>query len=231
MLPSKKFISLPIVSLKEGQQIGFVRNLVINPGAQSVVAFVVDPKGFFKEQRIIPYNKVTSIGESAITISTESQVEKATNLPDILEFLKEKAAIIGIKVITESGKTLGFVEEFYINAEDGSITMLDISAGKIEGLFSGKARLHAVDILTIGSDVIVVSKGSEDRLQPFNKGINENLKSFLQVTSSKAVTKGQKLNTYWKKRNNSDPQEQDQALEDEVSDLEQKEDDQHHLLP
>lgn len=36
MLPSKKFLSLSIISLKEGQQIGFVRNLVIDPKTKAV---------------------------------------------------------------------------------------------------------------------------------------------------------------------------------------------------
>jgi len=204
VLPSKKFLSLPIISLKEGQQIGFVRNLVIDPKAKAVAAFIVDPKGFFKEQRIIPFNRVVSIGENAITVSTESQVEKATNLPDILELLKEKAAIIGIKVMTASGKNLGQIEEFYIDPDDGAITCLDISDGKIEGLFNGKARLQAEDILTIGTDVVVVAKGCEERLEIFNKGLNENFKSFIHVASSKAAEKGQKLNDFWKNRKNKD---------------------------
>lgn len=204
MLPSKKFLSLPIISLKEGQQIGYVRNLIIDPRIKAVAAFVVDPKGFFKEQRIIPFNRVVSIGENAITVSTESQVEKATNLPDILNLLKEKAALIGTKVMTVNGKTLGITEEFYIDSEKGNISHLDISGGKIEGLFSGKARLHADDILTMGSDVIVVTKDCEERLEVFDKGINENLKTFFQTATSKAASKGQQLNEYWKSRKSKD---------------------------
>lgn len=200
MLPSKKFLSLSIISLKEGQQVGYVRNLVIDPRAKAVAALVVDPKGFFKEQRIIPFNRVVSIGENVITVSTESQAEKATNLPDILELLKEKAAIIGTKVITASGKALGIIEEFYIDPENGTIASLDISGGKIGGFFNGKARLQADDILTIGSDVVVVTKDCQDRLEVFTKGINENVKSLIQVASGKAATQGHKINGYWKNR-------------------------------
>ncbi|HHV63749.1 MAG TPA: photosystem reaction center subunit H [Peptococcaceae bacterium] len=200
MLPSKKFLSLPIISLKEGQQIGFVRNLVINPKTRSVAALIVDPKGFFKEQRIIPFNRVVSIGENAITVSTESQVEKAINLPDILDLLKEKTAIIGIKIITTNGKTLGIVDEFYVNPEDGSIVCLDFSGGKIEGLFNGKLRIKANEILTMGSDVIVVAKDCEERIEILSKGLNENVKSILQTASGKAAEKKHKLSNSWRNR-------------------------------
>lgn len=207
MLPSRKFLSLPIISLKEGQQIGFVRNLVIDPKSKAVAALIVDPRGFFKEQRIIPFNRVVSIGENAITVSTESQVEKATNLPDILQLLKEKAAIIGIKVMATNGKTLGIVDEFYLDEENGFIASLDISAGKIEGLFKGKARLKADEIMTIGSDVVIVAKDCAERLEVFNKGLNENVKSLFQVASHKAVEKSHKLNDYWKNRKNKEAED------------------------
>ena len=199
MLASKKFLSLPIISLKEGQQIGYVRNLVINPKTKSIAALMVDPKGFFKEQRIIPFNRVVSLGENAITISTGNQVEKAANLPDILELIKDKAAVLGVKVITEGGKTLGVTDEFYIDPETGHIAALDISEGKIEGLFNGKARLNSEDILTLGPDVIVVDSDCDSRLEIYNKGLNENFISFITMASGKAADKKRNLSDYWNK--------------------------------
>jgi uncharacterized protein YrrD len=193
MLPSKKFISLPIISLKEGQQIGYVRNIVINPKSRAVAALIVDPKRFFTEQRIIPFNRVVSIGENAITVSSESQVEKAANLPDIVQLLKEKTAVIGMKVLTANGKTLGIVDEFYIDQENGNLDFIDISGGKIEGIFHGKARLKADEIITLGSDVMVVSEESEQKLEIFTKGINNNIKSLIKVASGKIVKQGEKI--------------------------------------
>ncbi|NLL52614.1 MAG: photosystem reaction center subunit H [Peptococcaceae bacterium] len=194
MLPSKKLISLPIISLKEGQKIGYAKNIVINPKTISVAALIVDPKRFFMEQRIIPFNRVVNIGENAITVGTESQAEKAANLPDIMHLLKEKTAVIGMKVITANGKTLGMVDEFYINREDGSIEFIDISGGKIEGLFHGKARLKADEIMTLGSEVMVVSEDSEDKLENCIKGINDNIKSFIRLASNKIIDQGEKIN-------------------------------------
>jgi len=204
MLPSKKLLSAPIVSLKEGQQIGFVRNIVINPQTKSVAALVVDPKRFFREQRIIPFNRVVSIGENAITVSTESQAEKAASLPDILQLIKEKTVLIGTKVMTANGKNLGVIEEFYIHETDGKIASIIISSGKLTGLFNGKAKLDAADIVTIGSDVLVAAQDADDRLEVYNKGFNETFKNFVLATSSKAAQGGQKINNYWRNRKNNE---------------------------
>ncbi|MEL1134834.1 PRC-barrel domain-containing protein [Desulfitobacterium sp. THU1] len=187
MKPSKKFLSLPIVSLSEGQHIGYVKSLVIDSRSKSLAALVIDPKGFFKDQRIIPYAKVVSVGEDAITIDKGVYVEKSASLPEILSLIKEKLTIIGTRVITQSGKTLGVVEEFYVDPETGKITQLEISGGKLEGLFSGKGLLDADYVLTIGQDAIVAQKGCESNLMVADKGINEAFKSILHSTSNLAT--------------------------------------------
>mgnify|MGYP000241455465 CR=1 len=199
MKPSKEFLSLPIVSLSEGQHIGYVKGLVIDAHSKSLAALVIDPKGFFKDQRIIPYAKVVSVGEDAITIDKGAYVEKSTSLPEILNLIKEKLTIIGTRILTQNGKTLGIVEEYYIDPETGKITHLEISGGKIEGLFNGKALLDAEYVLTIGQDVIVTQKGCEAHLMVADKGINDAFKSVLRTTSNLASETGQAFSKLFKK--------------------------------
>lgn len=199
MKPSRKFLSLPIISLREGQHIGYVKNLILSASEKCVAAIVVDPKGFFKDQRIIPYDKVISVGDDAITIDKGCHVEKSTSLPELLELLKDKLNIIGTKVVTESGKTLGVAEEYFIDPIDGKITSIEISGGKIEGLFNGKANLDAEKILTIGHDVIVAIKGSESELAFSDKGLNDTIKSILHTTSHLASETTHTIGQYFKK--------------------------------
>lgn len=199
MKPSRKFLSLPIVSLSEGQHIGYVKNLVIDSESKSLAALVIDPKGFFKDQRIIPYAKVVSVGDDAITIDKGAYVEKSTSLPEILTLIKEKLTIIGTRVITQSGKTLGIVEEYYVDSATGKIEQIEISGGKIEGFFNGKAVLDAEYITTIGQDVIVTQKGCENNLVVADKGITDTFKSIVHSTSNLATGTTQAFSKYFKK--------------------------------
>lgn len=217
--PSRKFISLPIVSLSEGQHIGYVKSLVIDANTKSLAALVVDLKGFFKDQRIIPYNKVISVGDDAITIDKGAHVEKSASLPEILTLIKEKLSIIGTRVITQNGKTLGVAEEYYIDPETGRITQIQISGGKLEGLLNGKALLQAEYISTIGHDVIVTEKGSEAHLVTADKGLSDSFKSLVHSTSHLASETTHSLGKYFKKEKNSDPVQD--VLEDEDQPLAQ----------
>ncbi len=212
MKPSKKFLSLPIVSLSEGQHIGYVKSLVIDSQSKSLAALVIDPKGFFKDQRIIPYAKVVSVGDDAITIDKGAYVEKSASLPEILNLIKEKLSVIGTRVITQNGKTLGVVEEYFIDPENGKITQIEISGGKIEGLLNGKALLDADYITTIGQDVIVTAKGCENNLIVADKGINDAFKSILHSTSNLATGTTHALGKYLKKDKPNSKKSKDKDL-------------------
>ena len=223
MKPSRKFLSLPIITLREGQQIGYVKSLILDAGAKAVAALVVDPKGFFKDQRIIPYSKVVSVGDDAITIDKESHVEKSASIPELLELLKEKLGIIGTKVVTESGKILGIAEEYYVDTATGKVTKLEVSGGKIGGFLNGRAWLNAEQLVTIGPDVIVAQKDSEHQLGVADKGLNDALKSFLHSTSHLAAERTQTLSQYFRKGKPSAseeaPEEMDENRQDENAGL------------
>ncbi len=212
MKASRKFLSLPIVSLSEGQHIGYVKNLIIDADKKCIAALVVDPKGFFKDQRIIPYSKVISVGEDAITIDKSSQVEKSTNIPEILDLIKQKLTINGTKIVTETGKTLGFAEEYFVEPSNGKIIKIEISGGKLEGILNGKAMLDANQVITVGHDVIVAQKGSESSLEVAGKGLNDSLKSFWHSTSHVATEKTNSLGNYLKKIRKDNPADDSMEL-------------------
>jgi len=197
--PSRKYLSLPIISLQEGQQIGHVKSLILNADTKALAAIVVDTKGFFKDQRIIPYSKVVSVGEDAITIDKECHVEKTSSLPELLDLVKEKLTIIGTKMVTETGKTLGIADEYYVDPETGKITQIEVSGGKIEGFLSGKAWISAEYITTIGHDVIITQKGSENTLTVADKGLSDSFKNLMHSTSHLASETTHNISSYFKK--------------------------------
>jgi len=184
MKKSRKFISMPIVSLEEGLQIGTVRNLVIDPVKMEIAAIIVDQRGWFREQKIIPYTKIKSIGNDAITVDQSSSVQRTISLPQMLKLIKEKADPIGTKVITENGIDLGVVDEYYIDETSGLITGFEISGKFPEGLFKGKAMMPADNVRTLGSDVIAVKEGTETSLQKLEGGLNETIHSIKESTTN-----------------------------------------------
>lgn len=183
MKKSRKFISMPVISLEDGQEIGQIRGLVINPSLKSVSALLVEQRKWFKDQKIIPFQKIRSIGDDAITIEKNSTMQKPANLPEIFSLVKDKIDLIGAKVIAENGTTLGYVDEYLIELETGRITLLEISGNFMDTLLKGKAHLSMEQIMKIGKNVLVAAEGAEMHLKPTEKGLQETLRNFKETSS------------------------------------------------
>lgn len=183
MRKSQQFKSLSVVSLDEGREIGRIRDLVINPQASEVAAIIVQRRGLFGEQKVIPYARVVSVGNNALTVQKMANAERITSLPQILGLVKEDVRLKGVRVISEAGAALGHVEEFYVDTETGKITAFEVSGGLGEGILKGRAVLPANEVRTIGKDILIVRDGAEESLTRSEGKFAGSIKNLKQSTS------------------------------------------------
>ncbi|MDN5343972.1 MAG: hypothetical protein PWQ18_83 [Clostridia bacterium] len=158
---SKKLIGMPVVSLADGHQLGRIKRLLIDQQKMAIAAFTVDRKGWFKEQPVIPYNHVKSVGNHAVTVDQASAVVKLSSLPELEALAKHPLPLLGARVITEEGTVLGTVDDFRFDPQDGKIYYLDIKGG----LLHSSKSLDTGSILTCGRDALIARAGSEEALQ------------------------------------------------------------------
>ncbi|WP_347489669.1 PRC-barrel domain-containing protein [Desulfoscipio sp. XC116] len=183
MRKSKQFISMPVISLEEGQQIGIIKGLVVDPGLKRVAALIIEQKGWFNDQKFIPYSNVHSVGEDAVTIRQGAMIQKGGNLPEIISLTKNKVKISGARVVTESGTLLGEADDYYVNQASGEMIGMEFSGSFINGLYSGKAFLDINHILTIGKDMIVCRDQALDEAFKLDGGLQEKLRGVKDSTS------------------------------------------------
>ena len=183
MRKSKKFIGMPVISLAEGQQMGNVKGLVIDPVQQKVAALIIEQKGWFSEQKFAPYGKVRSVGTDAITIDRSAVVEKGTSLPDILKLYKDKVTIIGCKVIVENGSHLGEVDDYFVEETTGSIVGLEITGNLLNSIIKGKSFLDIGFVKTIGKELVVASNDAMENNVKIDGGLQETVKQIKDSTS------------------------------------------------
>jgi len=183
MKKSRRFISLPVISLEEGQQIGTVKGLVVDPAAKKVAALIIEQKGWFKEQRFVPYHKIHSVGSDAITIEKNSYVEKSGNLSEIVKLLKDKVEINGSRIVAENGSVLGFVDEYYVDPITGAITGLEFSGNLIDSVIKGRAFLDIAHVRTLGKEITIVTSEGPENAFKLEGGLQETVKSIKESTS------------------------------------------------
>lgn len=198
MKKSKRFTSLSVISLEEGRQIGAVKGLLVDPAGKKVAALIIEQKGWFKEQRFIPYHKVYSVGNDAITIEKNSFVEKADNLSGIVKLLKEKTNVTGSKIVAENGTMLGYVDEYYVDLATGAIAGLEFSGNLINSVLNGKAFLDIAHVRTIGKDVTIITNEGLENIFKLEGGLQETVKNIRESTGQfwvNAVQKTKELGT------------------------------------
>lgn len=203
MRKSKQFLGMPVVSLEEGQQVGSIKGLVVNSAPKNVAALIIEQKGWFREQKFIPFSKVHNIGDDAITIDRAVRVEKGITLPEILKLLKERVNIVGARLVTESGTALGVVDEYYVDLQTGDIVGLEFSGGTVSNLFKGSAFLDINYVRTLGMAVIICSDMSLDNIVKMEGGIKETVRLFSKNTGQMLETTFQKTRGWGRNLNQS----------------------------
>ncbi len=184
MRKSKQFTSMPVISLEEGQQIGTIKGLVVDPMLKRVAALIIEQKGWFNDQKFIPYNNVHSVGEDAVTVKHGTMLQKGGNLPEIISLTKNKVKVGGARIVTESGTLMGEADDYYVNLASGEMIGMEFSGSFINSLFSGKAFLDINHVLTIGKDMIVCSNQALDEAIKLDGGLQEKLRDVKDSTSN-----------------------------------------------
>lgn len=182
MRRSRRFISMPVISLEEGLKVGSVKGLVVDSSNKKVAALIIEQKGWFKEIKYIPYNKIRSVGDDAITVDRSAGAEKGSGLPDIIRLVKEKIEVNGSKLVSENGTVLGFVDEFFIDEESGNIAGLEFAGKYIDSVIRGRAYLDISFVRTIGKEVVVITAEGVENVLKLDGGLQETVKTIKEST-------------------------------------------------
>jgi uncharacterized protein YrrD len=158
MKNSAQIIGLPIISISDGEQIGKVKTLVINPEKGSLDFLTVEQEDVQLSLKAIPFKKVVGIGEFAITVENVHDVIDLSEIPIANQLVNKQIRIKNTKAMTRKGQLLGEVTEFFVNEETGEIIGVELRVG------DRQAVLPAAAILTYGKDILVVSEDAPQSL-------------------------------------------------------------------
>jgi uncharacterized protein YrrD len=160
---STELKNLPIVSIAEGEEVGMVKDFIIDPVSKSIVALVIEDN-LWEGPKVISFSLIHSIGDFAITTENASSVVSLINMPELTELIKKKLKIIDGKVITRAGRLVGFVKEYSVDDRTGEIIGFEL---KSDANISSPDRnvIPSECVATIGKDIIIVNEDVESSLR------------------------------------------------------------------
>jgi uncharacterized protein YrrD len=156
MQKASEVMGRTVVVREGGQEVGKVKDLVVDPSGRQVLGFVV-AEGLFKGTKVAPWMGVQAIGPDSVVLATAASVVKAEEAPDIQAVLEKELSIRGLRLQTTAGKDLGKIEDFQFDERTGAVLNYELS----DGVFGGHSLLPTPMTLELGKDLAFVGPEAE----------------------------------------------------------------------
>jgi uncharacterized protein YrrD len=163
MIKGSQLIGRAVIDMEAAERLGKIKEIIVQRDGERVAGFIVvhgeTIVGSGGKRRMIPASAVYAIGPDAMTVRGSSIQELAE-----LDNLPRMSDVIGHKMITQSGRLLGVIDDMLINRADGTIVGFVVGEGvrnKLENIFNPqRPRVHgyvrADADLHVGKELIVV---------------------------------------------------------------------------
>lgn len=162
MKRSQQIIGLPIISISDGNEVGKVKNIIINADRGSIDYFVVDCGIQVLSTRVIPTTDVLGIGEYAMTILNPEAISDISKIPAAIDMLQKNITVKGTKVLTKKGSLIGETGDIYVDVDrECSIAGIEY----IADITQKKIRLIPRScVITFGKTLMVVEDDVQNKL-------------------------------------------------------------------
>lgn len=162
MKTAQQIIGLPVVSIFDGNEIGKVKNVIINASKGTIDFFVIDSGIRSLAGGVIPAERVLGIGEYALTIQQPDDISDIVKIPAAIELMQKNITVQGTRVLTRKGSLLGETGDIFVNDQDTyNITGVEFVPAN-NGIKSG--IIPRSSIITFGKNLLVVQDDFIDQL-------------------------------------------------------------------
>jgi uncharacterized protein YrrD len=171
MKKSQQIIGLPIISIAEGNEVGKVKNIVINGNRGTIDYFLVDSGNQVLSTAVIPAGNVLGIGEYAMTILNPEAISDISKLPAAMDMLQKNITVKGTRILTKKGSLIGETGDIYVDVDK------ECSIVGIEYISEpAQKRVRLIprsSVITFGKTLLVVEDDVQGKLLDDPSGFPE----------------------------------------------------------
>ena len=151
---------LPVVTIRGGEDVAEVRDLIYDPEAGRLVGLTLNKRGFLAGRRreVLPADTIHAIGRDAVMIESEERLMAPKAAPEELGSASTERDVTGNSVLTEQGKSLGTVKDVVVLVGSGG----DVIGYEIETTSGGTAYIPLPSQLAISGSALIVPNATQD---------------------------------------------------------------------
>lgn len=156
MEKASEIMGRTVVVREGGQEVGKIKDIVVDPSGRQVLGFVV-AEGLFKGTKVAPWMGMQAIGPDSVVLATAASIVKAEEAPEIQAVLEKDLSIRGLRLQTSTGKDLGKIDDIQFDERTGAVLGYELSGG----LLGGNSLLPTPLTLELGKDRAFVGPEAE----------------------------------------------------------------------
>ncbi|MDF0726820.1 PRC-barrel domain-containing protein [Cytobacillus sp. S13-E01] len=146
---------VPVYNEKTGKLLGNVSDICITTTGE-VKSLVLDGKGLFSRDRLIPIASIASIGSGGVMVKCNLETLPMVQQNKTTHFISSHHGLFRKPVLSAEGEKLGLLEDVYFQEELGTIIGYELTDGFFADITEGKKVVRTNQPITVGKDVIVV---------------------------------------------------------------------------
>lgn len=155
-MDAKTLKGIAVVSVKDGEKVGTVQELVFNPETRRIMALRLGRTGLFGSSRdIILMDDVETIGRDAVMIPNRDAVRQESDERD-LQGRPGLKQLGDLRVVTQDGTYVGNLATVHIDHKSGAISQVDVGSGDLMHMFRKNLEVPASEVISMGGDVVII---------------------------------------------------------------------------
>ncbi len=169
MRKANELIGKPIVQQSTGERLATVHNVVVDRTAQRAVALLIQSGGWLRDARVVPWNRITSIGD-VILVHGDAPVIVTATEAQLADEVADTGQITGTRIVTASGEALGTVGDVFID-DAGNVRGYEVKHGLLS--VAGRQFLAVAQVQTMGQDAVIATTAELPSVTEVERGADD----------------------------------------------------------
>ena len=176
LVTASQIRGLPVVTVRGGEDIAEVRDVIYNPEAGRLVGLTLNRRGFLagRSHDVLPVEAIHAIGQHAVMVLDESNLVDPGDAPDDVGHPATERNVLGNDVLTEGGTSLGKVTDLVLLVGSSG----EVVGYQIDKADGGQGYIPLPAQLSVSGVALVVPNITEEFVQEDLVGLGATVDEF-----------------------------------------------------
>ncbi|SKC69775.1 PRC-barrel domain-containing protein [Maledivibacter halophilus] len=160
MLKTSDLIGFPILCADEKNFIGEVKDAILDLDSCRLSGLIIDYGSIIHYTRVIDFNSIYGISKNEVIVKFKKNIQQIKNFKLNEKFMKKSEKIVGVEVVENEGKLLGFIKDVIFEEKSGNILGFILTNGVIDDIFNGMEILPLDGPIVFNKNKFIISRNS-----------------------------------------------------------------------